>query len=437
MKQFPKFESCAVINSMELAQKIKNVKINDDEVLISFDVEALFPSIPIKHALTALRNHLEKQYVSPEKINVYLNAARMCMDMNFFEFRGRFFKIDSGTSMGNPLSPLISEAFMSAFEMNLKSKGCLPRIWHRYVDDVVAVVKRDEVDSILSTLNCQYDEINFTYEIEQNNSLVFLDLVLQRRPNGNIELAVHHKPTGTDRYIPSDSYAPIQHKLAAFHSLAHRLVSLPLSPTNYMAEYQYIQRVAHLNGYSTDLIDQIIKKHAHKQDKNNLSTLFTQPKTRDKDDLERRAITFYPSITNGLKINFRRNGLEIVHSNPFKLKSQLISSKDKRDKLDSPGVYEITCSECNRKYYGQTKRSIRTRCKEHCSYIQKKDTHKSAIAAHTLTEQHPMITIDNVRVRKSVNNTQKLDAIESMLIHRDNNAINADKGNIISNLFTL
>lgn len=66
------------------------MRVNDDEIMVSF--EALFPSIPIKHALNSLRNHLEKHAIDPQKITVYLNAAKMCKDMNFFEFRGRFFK---------------------------------------------------------------------------------------------------------------------------------------------------------------------------------------------------------------------------------------------------------------------------------------------------------------------------------------------------------
>lgn len=116
---------------------------------------------------------------------------------------------------------------MSNFEMDLKSRGCLPRVWFRYVYDVCAIVKRDKLDTILALLNCQYNEINFTCEQEENNSLNFLDLNLQRQTNGQIQIAVHHKESATHRYIPSNSYAPIQHKLAAFHSLAHRLVSLP------------------------------------------------------------------------------------------------------------------------------------------------------------------------------------------------------------------
>lgn len=55
-----------------------------------------------------------------------MKTAEMCMNMNYFEFRGRPFKIDEGTSMSNLLSPFIAEAFMSNFEMNHKQKSPHP-----------------------------------------------------------------------------------------------------------------------------------------------------------------------------------------------------------------------------------------------------------------------------------------------------------------------
>lgn len=101
------------------------------------------------------------------------------------------------------------------------------------MDDVFAIVKKDKLNDVLTVLNTQYPTIKFTYEIEQNNKLLFLDLELQRKQN-RLDIAIPHKPTSTFRYIPSDSYAPIQNKLAAFHSLAHRLVSLPLTLNKYI-----------------------------------------------------------------------------------------------------------------------------------------------------------------------------------------------------------
>lgn len=129
--------------------------------------------------------------------------------------------------------------------------------------------------------------------------------------------------------------------------------------------------------------------------------------------------------------------MQLVYANPYKLKNQLKTIKDPTDKLDKPGVYEIACNECNSKYYGQSKRSVRKRLGEHKTYIKNNEPRKSAFASHALEHLHLQVSEDNVRVLKCVNNDQKLDAYESMYIHRDSAALNLDKGNIESELFDL
>jgi len=165
--------------------------------------------------------------------------------------------------MGNPLSPLIAELFMSNFEITLKNENLLPRFWMRYVDDVCAIVKKDKVPETLNILNSRYETIKFTHEIEQNGRLPFLDLGLERVDN-NIEVAIYHKPTSTKRTITNDSNCPIQHKLAAYHSMAHRLCRLPLNVKNYKKEYDRIMETARINGFKSDIVDKIIYKHAKK-----------------------------------------------------------------------------------------------------------------------------------------------------------------------------
>lgn len=168
----------------------------------------------------------------------------------------------------------------------------------------------------------------------------------------------------------------------------------------------------------------------------NLTTLYTQNKTIDTTEtLKRVAITYAPNITNGLNTVFRRNNMQLVYSNPYKLKNKLKSTKDVRENLDKPGVYEISCNQCQRKYYGQTKRSIKVRFKDHQTYIRNNEPRKSAIAGHALLEQHLPLQMENVRLLRSVTDERKLDAIESMHIHKDSEALNADKGNIESYLF--
>ena len=62
---------------------------------------------------------------------------------------------------------------------------CRPKIWKRYVDDVLNVIKKDQVKNFTDHLN-SIDDINsikFTYEEETNGVIPFLDLLINRQPD--------------------------------------------------------------------------------------------------------------------------------------------------------------------------------------------------------------------------------------------------------------
>ncbi|XP_055837083.1 uncharacterized protein LOC129905590 [Episyrphus balteatus] len=345
--------------------------------------------------------------------------------------------IETGTSMGNPLSPLIAEVFMSSFETNLSERGLLPRIWFRYVDDVFAVIKRGEIDSVLNILNSEFDSINFTFESEEDKKLNFLDLTLSRK-NGRIEFAIYRKPTTTNRYITNDSYSPIQHKLAAFHSMVHRLCKLPLSIANYTTEYNLLKDIAAINGYNPFIIDQLINKHTKKLKKSELTTLYKQNKQlHDNNNTERASMTYFPPITNKMHTKLKQQNIECVYSSNGKIKNMLGSTKDKSPIVNKSGIYEIKCGDCDAVYIGQTKRSIGVRFNEHSNHIKYNRPEKSSVAAHALTNNHFNVRLEDVKLKKHVTNNRRLDAYESLYISNNNNAMNSDNGNIMSPLFNL
>ncbi|XP_055306468.1 uncharacterized protein LOC129570775 [Sitodiplosis mosellana] len=434
LKKLPKWESFSVKNTYDFVDKVKTVKLNQNEIMTSFDVSSLFPSVPVDIALEVLENHLNNLDIDNDKRQIYIQTARLCMKHNFFQFRDKVYKVEFGTNMGNPLSPIIADLFMSAFEVNLKRQNLLPRVWHRYVDDVWAVINKNEIENVLDILNKQVETINFTYETEKDGKLPFLDLEVQRI-GGDLEFAVYHKPTSTMRTIKSDSHCPIQHKMAAYHSMVHRLFRLPLNIANFRNECKHIKETARVNGFDVEIVDKLIYKHGNKVRNMNLTTLFSQ---RDSPEKQRVSFEFVPSITNKLKQKFIEYGMEIVFRNDNKLSNLLGSTKDKIEPLKKSGIYTVTCSECKKEYTGQTKRSIEKRFGEHCACIRLNHPNKSAVAAHVLIDGHTNVNKDCVKLKKQVNDSRRLDALEAFYIQAadaNNQSLHQDRGNIESSLF--
>jgi len=126
LKHLPKYDGCSIKNSFEIVEKIKNLVLDDDEILISFDVESLFPSVPVDKALLAMDEWLTQSVVELKEKEAYLSIANLCMTDSYFQFRDKCYKLNFGTSMGNPISPLIADLFLSKLEKDLKEKNLLP-----------------------------------------------------------------------------------------------------------------------------------------------------------------------------------------------------------------------------------------------------------------------------------------------------------------------
>ena len=49
--------------------------------------------------------------------------------------------------------------------------------WKRYVDDTISYIKEESIEHVLSKLNGYHDNIELTYEIENDCQLPFLDVL--------------------------------------------------------------------------------------------------------------------------------------------------------------------------------------------------------------------------------------------------------------------
>lgn len=427
--------SLSVKNSIDFVNKVKDLRITRNEMMVSFDVKSLFPSIPINKALDLLKKWLVSRNIIASKCDMYIDFAKLCMDQNIFQFNEKFYRQNDGTAMGNSLSGFLAEIFMSNFEMDLKNHPLFPRVWYRYVDDIFAVCSCRKIDATLNLVNNCYNSIQFTRELESNNQLPFLDIMISRLDN-SLDFKIYRKDTFCERLITADSFHHHRHKMAGFHSMVHRLLSIPMSTVNYETELNYIYHLAQINGYYRTEIDSILRKHLAKKHRSEMSSFF---ELRESESIRRIGIPYYPIITNKLAPIFRKHDFEFAPKSLTTLKSLLGSTKDKIPFLKKSGIYEISCqSGCDALYYGKTIRNIETRFSEHMYQFKNKNIDKSSVAKHLIESQHK-IDISNIRLVQEVNNNNQIEIIEAIHIRKNKhkNLMNADMGNIQSPLINI
>lgn len=261
--------------------------------------------------------------------------------------------------MGSKLSPLLADVFMSDLEVELQKEKLFPRVWWRYVDDIFAIVKERYLPQIIDLLNSRHRSIKFTVEREIDGKLPFLDLSITRKDDDTLKFGIYRKPTSTDRYITSDSNHYGSQKQAAFHSMAHRLFSIPMEKEEFEAERVKIHEAAELNGYDREFINKIIRKHERKKHRQDATTL--QP---EKSENQRISLPFYPKVTNAIQNIVKDHGFQAVYKRNNTLKDILCALKDKVPKDEMSGIYEIPCKNCPAVYIGQTRRKFKVRLRE-------------------------------------------------------------------------
>ena len=125
--------------------------------------------------------------------------------------------------MGSPLSSFLAEVVMQDLEKRSVTNNANIKTWDRYVDDVLATVKKDKTDDILHTINNTTNNIRLNKEEEQNNQLAFLDVLLTRTEDSTIQTQVYRKKTHTDQILNYNSNHPTQHKISCIKTLFNRI----------------------------------------------------------------------------------------------------------------------------------------------------------------------------------------------------------------------
>jgi len=108
--------------------------------------------------------------------------------------------------MGSPISPIFAKFFMQKLEDTLvPTSGLSLYVWSRYVDDIFTIVKTQDLDEILNSLNEFNPSISFTHEKINQNEIAFLDVLITTKEDFSLGVTVYRKKTDTSillRIIP-------------------------------------------------------------------------------------------------------------------------------------------------------------------------------------------------------------------------------------------
>ena len=133
--------SSFVKDSKDLTDKLQSIELQHNEELVSFDISAVFTSIPVNQALDVIneliiqhQTNMDFKYkVGKEWYEVadhldredIMALLKVVLNNGVFSFQGKFYKQLHSAAMGSPCSPVVANIYV----MQLRS-GEDPELWN-------------------------------------------------------------------------------------------------------------------------------------------------------------------------------------------------------------------------------------------------------------------------------------------------------------------
>ena len=274
-----------------LEQQNENMNQPENAILVSIDVEALYPSIPINEGIEAFKEALNDKKYGDCNVSVpfLIMLLSFVLKFNSFIFNGFYYLQEWGTAIGTKVAPTYANIFMGKLESQLLKdwKGRPPSFWKRFIDDILClfVGTEDELLEFLKYISAYHSTIKFTCEYRLKDKIVktkwkngkfiienfpilnirprsvdFLDCNIWINEKNKFETDLFVKGTDRITYLkPQSAHAPFVTKNIPY-SLAYRLKRICSSNDNFLIRLKELECNLLSRGYNSKVVKNAFEK---------------------------------------------------------------------------------------------------------------------------------------------------------------------------------
>ena len=342
---------------------------------MSYDVSALFTSIPIEQAINITEKQLKEDKDLHSRTNMkihhIISLLRFCLNKSYFSFQDRFYQQTEGAAMGSLISPIVANLFMEDLEVQaIRTSPTPPSLWKRYVDDTFTIIKKEDRSSFLQHLNSIHQNIKFTCEeVRDDGSMPFLDILVTSKEDGSLSTSVFRKPTHTDLYLQWNSHHTISTKYSVAGTLYHRAKTICSEPQLQKEEEEdHLCQALQKCIYPIWAINRarIKSQNPVRRPNRNNNNQTGQKKSTNKNIY--MVVPYQQGLSERFKNTCQKYGVQVHFKGGQTIKDLLMAPKDKDPITNKSGVINrFKCSEhgCEEEYIGESARTFAERFKEH------------------------------------------------------------------------
>jgi hypothetical protein len=283
-------------SSRQFCNELSNLHIHRDRKtwLITGDVVAFYPNVPLQSALTYAQTIAKSWY----KLNrdtkeddplweVFDHALQVGNEDLVLRFNDKYYRQEQGLAMGVADSPDIANLYGAWFEIIQGQILNQPRIiyYKRYIDDIFAIItaesEQDALDFMSKIIN--FAGCRITWDASRTvcpflDVLVFKDL----RDPEKIHFTPYRKQHNNLERIPWISHHPIDVKRGTFLGEMSRLAALCSKYEYYQDALHSLQGLYFARGYPTALTSQWMRNNLSNKWENRYDSLAMKQETDEK-----------------------------------------------------------------------------------------------------------------------------------------------------------
>ena len=339
-------------NSKKFSEFIRAHTIEEHEIMVSFDVEALYTNVPIEDALVIIKKlwRMTKPFLTGRLYHqrTYWTFG-IFSTYNILHFQWHILPADRRSCDGRTI---VAEIYMLATETTaLTTTSHPPKVSECHVDDVFSIIRNSNLHDFFQHIYSLHPKTKFTMETEQNSQLPFLDTLIQRNSDNTISVRVYRKPKHTDQYLKFTSHHLARAKKSVIISLFDRAKNIISNPSDQEKEENHLTAVLQANGYPKKFISNTIRAtQLPRQPENNDNT-----ENQEQTAPVRINLPYVKGTSEQLKRIFNDHNINCTFYTTTTLRTLLSHVKDpvpseQRNNI----VYKYDCKDCEAVYFGES-----------------------------------------------------------------------------------
>lgn len=147
-------------STKSIAESLKDVHLEADEEMISFDVSSLYTNVPVHEAIKECADLLfsNKEKNPPVSKETFIELAEICSCNVLMLTNNGYYRQKDGLAMGSPPAPSLANGWLSKYDSEIRGDA---KIYSRYMDDIVRNIKSKQINEKLNEINKYHPKLKY------------------------------------------------------------------------------------------------------------------------------------------------------------------------------------------------------------------------------------------------------------------------------------